>query len=393
MRCRVIILGNALDDATRIERGISTDSPAAARKIFMLARLLRSTRVRAVVVSLGRGRQDGSGRLYSRSVRRVGGAPVVYLRFLNLPILSKLLSAVEPIALLWRGRKRARSSTVVFYNRMAGYIPTLVAASILGYRKVLDLEDGEVGLAPFSAAGLGAHISRRVFDRLCNGGALLACSALAEMTGLSPTLCYYGTVGDSKPGVTWGADVVTVLLGGTLAPSTGAPLLAAAIRMARAERSDVWRRMRFVVCGYGESAGDFRALAASDASPSVQFLGRTTDAQYRSELERAQVGLALKPAGGILANSTFPSKVIELAGAGVLVVTTDISDVRQVLGTGALYLADERAEGLAEILRWIAVNPTHAESLALKGMSAVNDACAPAVIGPRVSAFVCGRMA
>jgi len=393
MSCCVYILGNALDDATRAERCISTDSPAASRKIFMLAALLRGAGVRAVVLSLGRGRQDGSGRAFSRVVRRVGHVPIVYLSFLNRPVLSKMRSAFEPIGVLWRRRSTASSSTVLFYNRMPGYLPTLLVARLLGYRAVLDLEDGEVGLSAFSRAGLGARISRPAFDTLCNGGAMLACSALAAMTRLSPTLCYYGTMDPRAATPVWIGERITVLLGGTLARSTGAPLLAAAIRLARNENDAFWRRLRVVVTGYGESAAEFAELAKSGDAPTLEFLGRTSDDEYRRLLDSTQVGLALKPADGLLAHSTFPSKVIEFASSGVLVVTTDISDIRRVLGAGALYLERETPQELLETLRAILRDRARAEAIAQEGRAIVAATCAPTVVAARVAALLCGHRA
>lgn len=393
MRCRVFILGNALDDATRKERGVSTDSPAASRKIFMLAGLLRGTGVRAVVLSLGRGRQDGSGRAFGRVVRRVGRVPVVYLRFVNRPALSKLWSALEPIGVLWQRRSSAARSSVLFYNRMPGYLPTLVLARLLGYRAVLDLEDGEVGLPLLSAAGLAARFSRPVFDALCSGGAMLACSALSGMTRLAPTLCYYGTVEPRASLPAWNGERITVLLGGTLARSTGAPLLAAAIRQARAEDDECWHRLRVVVTGYGESAAEFAELAGGVGAPRVEFLGRTSDEEYRRLLESSQVGLALKPADGLLAHSTFPSKVIELAGAGLLVVTTDISDVRRVLGDGALYLERETPQELLEIVRTILRDKAWAEAIAVQGRAMVTASCEPTVVAEQLAALLCGNRA
>ena len=342
-------------------------------------------------VSLGRGRQDGSGRFFSRAIRRVGNVPVVYLRFVHWPVLSKLLSALEPIGVLWHCRHQAKSSTVLFYNRMPGYIPSLIAAVLLGYRTVLDLEDGEVGLPVLSVAGLAARVSRLLFDALCTDGVLLACSALSRMSQVANTLCYYGTIEVQRNAPSWDGDRVTVLLGGTLAQSTGAPLLAQAIRMARGDGSVQWRGLHFVVTGYGESADEFHSLASLQSAPTLEFFGRTTDEEYCQLLRRVQVGLALKPARGLLAHSTFPSKVIELAAAGLLVVTTDISDVRHVLGSGALYLDEERPERLLELLRSVADDPSWARSIARAGTLSVSARCAPSKVGPQVAAFLCGR--
>src|ERR1700683_3897094 len=97
---RLVIVCNALDDETRTERGISTDSPAASRKVFMMAMAVRRAGVRVHVVSFARGRQDGSGRLYRLATRRRAGVSIVYLPFWNRPVLSELLSLLAPVPVL-----------------------------------------------------------------------------------------------------------------------------------------------------------------------------------------------------------------------------------------------------------------------------------------------------
>ena len=49
-RHRVVVICNALDDATRIERGITTDSPAASRKVLQLCAALRQAGLTPVVL-------------------------------------------------------------------------------------------------------------------------------------------------------------------------------------------------------------------------------------------------------------------------------------------------------------------------------------------------------
>ena len=76
MKPRVLIICNALDDGTREQRGITTDSPAASRKIFMLCHALRLAGVRPCIVSLGRGRAGGSKDFFPSVLHRVEGVPV-----------------------------------------------------------------------------------------------------------------------------------------------------------------------------------------------------------------------------------------------------------------------------------------------------------------------------
>lgn len=379
---------NALDDETRLERGIVTDSPAASRKVFLLSKALQKAGVRALVLSLGRGKQDGSGRYFRGKVRRVDGVPVIYLPFFHFPVLSELLTLFSSVPVLWRLQRKKMEKTALFYNRMPAYLPLLFFARILRIETVLDLEDGAIDLNPRSLSGAKSRLLSRLFDTLCSGGALLACHALESATKLRPTQCCYGTSETQSVTARWDLSPVNVLLGGTVSYDTGAPLLINAISMLR-EQAPSWAgNIRFQITGKGDCLERFKALADNPGIPEIIVHGRTTDEEYRQILAKTHVGLALKPNSGALADTTFPSKVIEFAGQGILVVTTDISDVRKVLAAGAIYLEADDSELLLEKLHWIVENRDAANALSLSGVQAVSAVCAPERVGQMLSEFL-----
>ena len=384
---RVIVVSNALDDETRTERGISTDSPAASRKVFQLCAAVRKAGVRPCVLSLGRGRTGGSRAYFSSRVRRVNGVPVIYAPFSKVRGLSELISLFAPAGIAIRLRAH-RPTAMIFYNREVAYLPTLLTAALLNFRRVLDLEDGEVGRDGRGLASWAHRNMCRLYDRLCSTGALLACSALSAMTSVRPILCYYGTAEGSVSGVRWEARNISAMLGGTLAPDTGADVLIDAIQSLRRAKPAWAERLHIEVTGKGPSLDALSALAASSEFPSVRVHGRTTNDEYKSILARCEVGLALKPRGGPLANTTFPSKVVELASAGLLVVTTDISDVRAVLGEGALYLIRDDPDELVESMRRAVEHPVEARAIAEIGQRAVWARCAPDAAGRSVADFI-----
>jgi len=388
---RLIVVCNVLDDETRLEREITTDSPAASRKVSLLCQALRLAGVRPYVLSLGRGRTNGASNFYPVSVRRIDGITVVYASFSHLPLFSQLLSFFSPVLLIWRLR-RPVPVVAVFYNRMTAYVPTLLVATAAGYKCVMDLEDGEVAGA--SRKSVRDRLGRLVpwlFDRLCSGGALLACSALAGMTKVRPVYCYYGTAVSEASKTRWSNPSLTFLMAGSLMPETGADTFIEAIQRLRRESPEWVQQIRFEVTGKGPSLDAFKALANELVAPQVVVHGRTTDAQYREILDRCEVGLALKPIGGALADTTFPSKVIEFAGAGLLVLTTDISDVRQLLGADAIYLSSNEPQDLILLLKSVADDRAAASACAEAGSRAVLDRCSPQLAGRDVANFIFGQ--
>jgi glycosyltransferase involved in cell wall biosynthesis len=386
---RVIVVCNAMDDITRIERGIETDSPAASRKVFQLCAALRQAGVRPLVLSLGRGRAGWSLGYFRRRVRRAVGVPVVYAPFSRLRWLSEFLSLLAPAGIAWRLRRRRPRATMIFYNRDAAHVPTLLAAALLRYPRVLDLEDGEVVRdAKAGRVSWRVRAIRALFDSLCSRGALLACSALERATAARPTMCYYGTASVSPDGSRWTGRDVKALMGGTLAADTGADTLIQAIRMLRQSQPAWASRLLLQITGKGPALIALQALAAEAGVPQVTVHGRTTDDEYRRIVESCEIGLALKPCGGPLADTTFPSKVVEMAGAGLLVLTTDISDVRAVLQDGALYLCNDEPGELIALLRSAVEDPAMARAMALSGTRAVLQRCAPDVAGRAVARFL-----
>jgi hypothetical protein len=83
--------------------------------------------------------------------------------------------------------------------------------------------------------------------------------------------------------------------------------------------------------------------------------------------------------------------VIELAGAGLLLLTTDISDVRVIFGSTALYLEDETAAGLIDRLRWISEHREEAQAMAARAARNVHERFAPDVVARSLSTFLFGH--
>lgn len=387
---RLLILCNAFDDKTRIERGVTTDSPAGSRKVFQLAQALKKGGVSPWVLSLGRGRAGGEKRFFSGHVRRVEGIPVIYAPFSTVPWVSELVSLFAFVPIVLRLRK-FRIRGALFYNRMIAYLPVLIACFLLGYQRFLDLEDGEILKTGSRLRRAVRSALSRVFDRLCSGGALLACSALSKWTDIRPTLCYYGTAVGDLSSKRFCSERFTILMGGALLPETGADLLADAIEHLRRAKPSWADLLQFEITGQGESLERFRRLEEDQGhtGPWVKVHGRVTDIGYREILSRCDVGLALKLNAGELAHTTFPSKVIEYASAGLLVLTTDISDVRTVLGNqGAVFLQRDDPDLLNSLFFDLIMNRPQARLIAENGFLRTHEQCDPVTAGLAVSRFL-----
>ncbi|NVZ21660.1 glycosyltransferase [Pseudomonas costantinii] len=315
----------------------------------------------------------------------------MYAPFSHVRYFSQLLSLFFLVGTLLR-LSSSQQKAVIFYNRMSAYLPLLLTASITGYKRFLDLEDGEV--ADRNSRSLKALLGRSItwlYDRLCPDGALLACSALANMTAIRPVHCYYGSTSGKTFEVKSHTNPRSILMAGTLNADTGADLLIETVRLLRQESGDWARNLQFEVTGKGEALEALQVLANEAGAPKITVHGRTTDAQYAEVLSRCSVGLALKPVGGPLADTTFPSKVIEFSEAGLLVISTDISDVRAVLGSGAMYLTSNDSRELADLFQKIVEDPEESLACARQGQQSVVARCAPQLAGQAVFGFINGE--
>jgi glycosyltransferase involved in cell wall biosynthesis len=306
---------------------------------------------------MGRGQGGRKGAFHGRRVARLEGIPIVYGPAWNVPIISQLLSMAWLLAIAARLARRRRC-VHLFYNQLNAYLPALVLLRLLDKRAALDLEDGPVADQPATHVTRLGNASPAIYQRLINGGALLACSALAGGTEIRPVMPYYGSLrtGTPKRGRRDAGEDVDIFYSGYLDDDTGVALLAAAVRRLRASKEPALNRLRINVAGMGPGLAALAALEGGKA-PAVRVLGRLSAEDYRAQLETAAAGLSLKLPGGPFAHSTFPSKTVEYAEHGLALIATDISDVRALFGGAARYIEHDDPEELAAHLLWAAQNP------------------------------------
>ncbi|WP_413493790.1 glycosyltransferase [Shewanella baltica] len=384
----VFILCNAMDDELRLSRSISTDSPAASRKVFMLCQSLRLAGLRPIVLSLGRGKANGTRLFFGKVIKKVNGVPVIYAPFTHVRFLSELISLLYFILPILKLSSLTLRS-IIFYNRMPAYIPSLLVGYFFGYKCLIDLEDGEVLFK--EKKSLKTKITNFIpylFDRFTNSGALLACSALSKMTNVRPVLCYYGTSADAEEPRSFDGDVLRFLVSGTLESETGIDMLLDALAIIKDNKPAWINQVIFEVTGKGTYLDLLSKLSFNSNLPRIIVHGRATDVEYRNIISHCDVGLALKPVSGELANTTFPSKVIEYASAGLLVLSTDISDVRKLFDTGAVYLESNQALELVNAIEKIYNDRVFARETALIGHNVIKSKLSSIDVGNQVKNFI-----
>ena len=386
---RVFYLCTAIDEGTKKERNVHFDSPAATNKVFSVAKALQSQGVDIHILSLGRGKQTGSGKKHHSLSRNIKGIPVHYAAFWHLPILTHIVGAFSLSNLFRQFTKEYKGRIIVIaYNRLWHYLPTLVLAIQTHADGYLDLEDGDTH--PENWFGrMRIWISKSLFAKLCYSGTLLAGSALAAQVSTSRTFVCYGCTDlqdvDAKK---WTKRPIEILFGGSLLKETGVQLLLDSLSLFAAQYPHLMHELSFTLTGKGDMAEALDLFSQGTGAGWVKFLGSVDHSTYIEKLSGAQIGLCLKLSASEMGKTTFPSKIVEYASYGLAIVSTRVSDVPLLLDDqNAILLKEETPEYLVSVFKKIAEGSYNIQTLAQKGQSKIESMCNFQVVGKSLKQF------
>ncbi len=362
---------------------------AAAQKVAGMAAAVRTHGLRPVIVSspivtASRGRFYFGG-FAGRDARLA----CMYLPAISVRGLNRLFSS---FCYLWFAcRHVQRHDVVVLYNYFPEYIPL---AAWLRWRcgrsrVVLDLEDGPRADEK-NLRGRMNRWSLGVLKRLCSERTIVVSHKVAQAMALNDVCVINGVCADVGPRTRAFGTPILFLYGGTIESATGLDLFDQAVRRFAHTHRELAGDVRFIVSGFG-GAAQVAALARDVAPAGVrvdvcQDLG---PAEYRQLLEQADVGLSLKMPDNEMGATTFPSKVIELASHGLLVLTTDVSDVSLLFDANtAVVLRNATPDELASCIAAIAYDPDRYSRIAEDGKRAIGARCGRHEVGAQLAGFL-----
>lgn len=363
---------------------------AAARKVASVAHALRRVGVCTHIVSgpvLG---QAGKGKLVGAVVLRHSQVPVTFLPAIGWRGLSRLLSLFTYGAFTLRHVRRG--DKVVLYNYFLEYVLAAIVLRAKGSPAILDIEDApradEKGLR-----GWVNRISFRILIVLCDCRYLTASTQISHMFASRSTCIVYGVLDATEQGRInrdFSKDEFRLLYGGTLCTDTGLELFCQAALLLRDRLPKNGRKLRLVVTGFGGEA-QIAELAAVCAGSAVIVDQKTNLAvrEYREELLASHAGLSLKMPNCSMGDTTFPSKVVEIAAAGLLLISTRVSDVPALFGSdGAILLDEPTSEALCAVLVRALQHPQECADRAKRGHELAVQHFSAAEVGRKVMEFV-----
>lgn len=276
-----------------------------------------------------------------------------------------------------------RDDRVLLYNYFWDYLLAAFLLRLAGRPAILDVEDGpradEAGLR-----GFATRLAYRVFRRLCYERVVTVSHALASELNLPGAIAVYGTVPKqavppARPRLA--GTPIHVLYGGTINVDTGLDLFVGAVELLRAEAPESFR---FHVTGHLDDAAASRLDALG-----VTVHRALSQQHYRDLVATADIGLSLKLSGNGVGLTTFPSKVVEIASNGLLLVTTRVSDIPLLFDKSRAVLVDQDApRALADALLAVARDLPAARTVAAAGQAFAQNEFSQQAVGERLRAFI-----
>ena len=391
MKPRVYYFAPASTDRINAAHGVQLDVPAARNKVLGVCSALTSAGVEAAVVTSVI--PLPWHRLLSKPRTEVEkGIPLIIVPVIGSYVTKRITAAVG--LLLFTLRTVRRDDRVIFYNFYPEYIFPAFYLWLLGNPAIMDMEDGPI----LQDKSLISRVTRLVYpilDKLCAKRRITVSHHLAQRLGYTEYIPVYGVAGffDAKTSSRerfFGEDL-HVLFGGNIMASTGADLFVDTVRLLRARHPQA--RLHVHVTGYYDREKMTALAEEGDGGARLKLTlhGIIAMDDYHALAGTCAVGLCLKLPSHSVGQTTFPSKVVEIAAMGMALVTMDVSDVRSIFGAdGAVVLRDETPEELALRLVDLARDRDAAAALAQTGQAIVRETLSCEKVGAQLRAFLFG---
>lgn len=388
MKKRFFYISNTFEDSLKKFRLISGDSPAASSKVIRICQAVKEQGANVIIISLGRKRQANSWKWYPAKVIRSGNIAFVYAAYFDAPILTHLISTYSLLLIILRFSNK--KSVLIFYNYLLYYIPTLIVNKILGRKCLLDLEDGFRQDEKTLKSRIN-FVSLKIHNLFCNNGVMVASEALLTQTNIKPATVCYGVAPQIYTNKDWSAYPLHILYGGALLRDTGAEIFLDALEILFIKGKNISGKIKFIVTGFGDMSEQIKQITQTKFGSFVEFRGNVSSAEYIEILKKCQIGLALKIPSMSMGMTTFPSKVIEMAAYGLLIVSTKVSDIPKVFSDKtAVLLSVTTPIVLAEAINDILYAPLQYHELAIRGQHMIRTSLSPEKIGKDLIEFWSG---
>ena len=368
---------------------------AGALKMLSVTRALRSVGIRASIITL-----PVLGNKYTELFVKYlasgkDGAPILFLTVFRNKFFRKIVGFFSFAAVaLFLVR---RYDKVIIYNHSLEYILALLilfARRIPVYHDIEDLPfendhsiNGLINSVGYWFANKLSQkkilVSKRLADILClkdyhvvNG----VCNRIHDVSNQRWTSL------SSSP-----ESPLCVHYGGTLIKDTGIDLFCEAIELLiDSDTFTLKRPIHFYITGTGHIHKIEKIARRLSANSFIKIFiySYLPYENYVNLLCTCHISLALKKPNTQIANTTFPSKVIEITSYGLALVSTKVSDVPLIFNhTNSFLLPSFAAQTLANTLVLCARSPRKVQDVAQAGHNFTAEHFSLSTVGLSISKF------
>lgn len=321
------------------------------------------------------------------------GVDVVSLGSICNKYFSRLYAAIAFLGFVIVNVKK--TDRVVIYNFFPEYILAAIYLWFFGNKAVIDIEDApradEIGLV-----GYLTRWSFRLLRIFCQKKYITVSSLVAASFRLDKHLLIYGASPEVKEtncnlrklNCHLKNDVwIKVLYGGALLQETGISVFCSAIEKLAKQNIGCDFGIEIIVTGFGGEA-ELKKLSNIVFPSWLRLIIKTNISyiEYEKILKESHVGLCLKIPGTTMADTTFPSKVVEIIRSKLLLITTPTSDVPVLFSKNeAVHLNEPYDDSLVAALKSILESPQNYINVAEAGIARSNSIFSYQSVGNSIS--------
>ena len=272
----------------------------------------------------------------------------------------------------------SKKDVVLLYNFFPEYIPSAIYAPVFESKKFSER------INKVSLFFTLSFVSKKVITVSNKLAISLKLKSRLVVYGISEQFFKFSKHTDILIG-----NDIRIIYGGAIYHETGLNLFIDAIRIINSK--NINSKIQFIVTGFFK-AGVFDEIIKETSSNDlieILLLQKLSAKDYGNLLNDCDIGLSLKLPSGDLADTTFPSKTIEICSTGLLLISTSISDISDIFSKdNAIILKSEDAEELADSILWAMNNKSDARKMARASQAMVREKFSAPAVGKKIMDFI-----
>jgi glycosyltransferase involved in cell wall biosynthesis len=370
----ILICCNYIDDYIYSLRHLTYRNSAASNKLLGLSETINSGEIASALLSLGRGPSKKQSQYFRQLNLQRGEVFLHVLPYISVPVLTHFFSAC---ALCWAAhRLKTKGSVFLFYNYQIHYLPAILYCRLLGIKSYMIVDDDIPDLAHATSITLIPLLAKKclscVYD-LLTGDKVMTSYKLFRNNKCRKKVFTYYTSTKSVQVInrnTYNARRLRFLFSGTLSEDSGLHLFVDLMRLIN-ENISIASQVEFYITG-NFNIQYVRSLLRSINDVKIIILPNLSRHQYSELIKNCDVGLSLKLPGTTYGMYTFPSKVFDYVSNGLAVISTDISDVKDIFGDSVIFVENSQVPYAFQLYNHLVEIVSNPDILALYSASSQN---------------------